>query len=75
MAYCLANYDVPSTLVEWSLLFPFKHHKSCDYPPGDHDALEKFYHALPRVIEDIFRREYGIQNFSIADEDEFAGYF
>ncbi|API86399.1 Eco47II family restriction endonuclease [Francisella uliginis] len=42
---------------------------------GKKFALQEFYCVLPCVIEDIFRTDYGVKNFTIQDKDIFSKYF
>lgn len=42
---------------------------------GDKNAITDLYAALPVVIEDIFKTEYGQPGFEIPDKQEFAKYF
>lgn len=42
---------------------------------GDIDALKNFYSVLPQVIEDIFRNDFKMQDFQIADKQSFAAIF
>lgn len=42
---------------------------------GEEDALQQFYLALPEVIEELFRSEYGQPGFELADKQKFSEYF
>lgn len=42
---------------------------------GREEAIQEFYDALPLVIEDIFRTDYGLPNFTLPDKDLFKEYF
>ncbi|PCK05784.1 MAG: restriction endonuclease [Alteromonadaceae bacterium] len=39
------------------------------------NALEELYDALPKIIEAIFRNDYGLPDFSIPDQSMFRQYF
>lgn len=41
---------------------------------GEDNAIFDFYSALPNVIESVFRKDYGIDEFVIPDKDEFSKY-
>lgn len=42
---------------------------------GEFEALKNFYEVLPQVIEDIFKNDFNVQNFQIADKKSFAEIF
>lgn len=42
---------------------------------GRDNAIEELYEALPNIIEDIYRREYGYNGFEIKDQNLFRQYF
>lgn len=42
---------------------------------GREQALREMYDALPRVIESIFREDYGQPNFSLPDKNQFRHYY
>lgn len=42
---------------------------------GDNNAIVDFYTELPKVIEAVFIKQYGIKGFQIPDKDKFAEYF
>lgn len=42
---------------------------------GREEAIQEFYDALPLVIEEIYRADYGLPNFTLPDKDLFKEYF